>query len=257
MKYIKKFEMLFLDKLVIEISDYLWTYVENALKKGEIIVEVKLPERYYLSDTNIKKEYVINLMYDVDYSVYKYNSISLGVKNKDIYEIKSHFYHEITHIIQKNDELKNVNRYKKNENDSFYDSIAFDNVFKSEINNYELIEKKSFELTEYLNNDRRSDKFKKLLLYLYLSDRYENKAFLHGYYAQMKDNDNFKPSDFNKYKYYVEMQTFAMKWSDFKQDEKDIILSFLKDKKYLNQLQKLINNNGVEFILASDEIYKQ
>lgn len=109
---------------------------------------------------------------------------------------------------------------------------------------------------DFLKWSERSEKYKELLSYLYLCDRYEFSAFLHGYQAKIsisKLSDlDYSTRNLNLYK---KMQNFEVNWNDFKTSEKNNILEFLTDKKYLKQLQNFIRKKGIKFIRKASKLH--
>jgi hypothetical protein len=263
----KLFEMLGIDDITPLIMDKVWTELEKAIRNKKTEFEMDISDLKLITKINRNiSTFNAIINYDVSFSTpLPPIGVKLGVYGHNMLHIKGVVAHEIRHLIdtyKKKSDKDRMRKEEKHKKHFFNQRLFYDIVLRTELycafetdkNSNLLGEKMS--LNTYLKYNNRTEQFKKMVSYLYLSDDSEFTAFIHEFYAKIKGESDFnkvKNSD-SKYEMFKDMKTFNINWEDFSTDEKEIIQRYIFKKQDTKKMQDFINKKGRTYIQKIDRL---
>lgn len=261
MKYIKAYERMGVEKIVVEIVEKLFQEFLKHFKKEKAFTDQVDKFNVDIKEFNL---YITNLAveiyYNQSFSSILSSRIKIGVLNrkndkiKTLEELKEEILHEIKHLIYRL-------REKQGERDNIFNSDGVGKLIQKDIfgafsnkqgNLYNL----NVTLANFLKYDKLSDNYKKLIVYLYLSESDELEARLHQVYNKAKNTNNFEEmlkkeeeSGNVGIRFYKDMINFKINIDEFSDYEKENFYKLLSNKsKAVKNISNYINKQGEKFI---------
>jgi hypothetical protein len=252
----KLFEKLGIDDTVVQITEKIWV---NFLKKYDKNKTFTSEDDSFYTDVSEYdigyKKFEIMIKYDSSESQCGFPMKIGAVSRKDntipksLNELKEDIIHEVQHLIytlRKNGKLKNIKSFSSPKKGflKISSNSCANEIVRSFSDKEGNIYGQKISLINFLKYDKFSDKFKKLLSYIYLSDENELSSKLHEFFIKVKNSEEIKNEYFNIFK---DMKTFDMKVDDFTKNEL-FKISTMFNLKDMKKVKKYINMKGDKLI---------
>ena len=259
----KIFERLGIDNTILKISEKIYSgFLENYNKKKEF---TDSSDTFYTDITDLKKEFKFNLNLDKIGCQINYNkaesrggfTIQIGIISrvnneeiKSLYEIKGEILHEVQHVInafRKEKNNKDIIKQKNFINMREFDNLMYNDLIGSFSNSNSNTYGMKISTLNFMKCNLFTEQYKKLIIYLYISDKNEMMSKLHEFLPKIKELDNFKDIS-NNLSFFKDGEKFKINIDSFSTEEKRK-LSKIFNPKDVKRVESYINNKCKKFII--------
>lgn len=268
-KNFKLFEKLGIDKLVYDITEKIWANFLKVYNKNKVFKSKEDTFNTDVSEFNIGYQvFGVTIQYNNAESIAGF-PMSIGAisridntKIKTLSELKEEIIHEVQHNIyalRKYGKIKDIPKFETKKKE-FLNSKGVTKLISSDIIGVFLDQKSNVynqkkSLFNFMKYDKFSDKYKKLLIYLYLSEDNELSSKLHEFIIRIKNlEDNSEIFKNEKIVFLKEMIDFKMKPTDFTESELKKIDNILFKIRDMKKVEKYINMKGEKFIKKAHKL---